>query len=114
MSETVFKNEIKIVRLQKKIEKLKQQRDHYKEKSEFYDRIIRYYPQFEHDHNRYEDAKIKRMAIRDMEKRLKEQELLIRFFQKDEHYSYSYDIKAAYDEIIREECARLNEQMKKK
>ena len=75
--EDMQKMVIKIGRLQKKVEKLQNQRNHYKEQMEFRDAILRYYPYAQRTHEEYKQRRKDLEELQMLRKRVKEQELLI-------------------------------------
>ena len=71
------KMDIRIGRLEKKIRKLQEQRDHYRKEMEFRDRILEYYPYATRSFEERQE-RIKNMEeLRMLRVRVKEQELLI-------------------------------------
>lgn len=71
-------SDVRIGRLERKIEKLKKQRDHYKELYEHYATVISLQPYLERRWEDYEKRKIRDQYHKDLEKRVKEQEQLIK------------------------------------
>lgn len=112
MSETVFKNEIKIGRLQKKIKKLLQQRDHYKEEYDLMVKMIKMYPMLRHDYSKHLERQVEQRRVVALDKRVQEQELLIRLLVGDA--VKPYDIQKAYEKIVAEKYAKLDESQKYK
>ena len=93
-------------RLLKKIEKLKKQRDHWKEQHDYYAKVISLQPYLE---RRWEDFEARRKEVarvKDLEKRVKEQEMLIRILSGDN--VPDWEIKKAYDTIITKEVQKRN------
>ena len=78
-------SEVREGRLLKKIEKLKNQRDHHKQKHEYYAKVISMQPYIEKRYVSYEDAKTERQRIKDLEARNKEQAQLIAALNKELH-----------------------------
>lgn len=76
--------DIKIGRLEKKIRKLIQQRDHYKQKHEYYAKVISMQPYLERRWEGFEAARKERERVKGLEARIKEQEQLIRMLTKEE------------------------------
>jgi hypothetical protein len=74
--------DIKIGRLEKKIRKLIQQRDHYKQKHEYYAKVISMQPHLERRWEGFEAARIELARVKGLEARIKEQEQLIRMLTK--------------------------------
>lgn len=72
-------------RLLKKIEKLRSQRDYHKQKHEYYAKVISMQPYLEKRYVSYEDAKIERQRVKDLEARNKEQAQLIAMLSKELH-----------------------------
>jgi predicted restriction endonuclease len=78
-------SEIREGRLLKKIAKLQQQRDYHKQKHEYYAKVISMQPYLEKRYVSYEDAKIERQRVKDLEARNKEQAQLIAMLSKELH-----------------------------
>lgn len=70
-------SDIKIGRLLKKNEKLREQRDHARKQLHHYREVISTQPYLETRYKTYTDAQIERARVKDLEKRVKEQEQLI-------------------------------------
>lgn len=70
-------SDIKIGRLLKKIEKLRQQRDYSRKQLHHYREVISTQPYLESRYKSYTDAQNERARVKDLEKRVKEQEQLI-------------------------------------
>lgn len=73
---------IKNIRLQKKIDKLKQQRDHYKKMYENYKLVISMAPHLESRYKRYEEMKAQHAEVVSLKKRCDEQAQLIELLNK--------------------------------
>lgn len=71
-------SDVRIGRLLKKIEKLKKQRDYHQQKHTYYAKVISMQPYLEKRYVGYEEAKIERQRIKDIEARNKEQAQLIK------------------------------------
>lgn len=69
--------EVKIVRLQKRINKLTLQRDHWKAKHDHYKAVVEALPGLEHKYNKYMELLAERKRVRDLEQRVQEQAILI-------------------------------------
>ena len=78
-------SDIREGRLLKKIEKLKKQRDHYKQKQEYYAKVISMQPYLERRFETYAEMKEERERVKALEKRVKEQEQLITMMNKEAH-----------------------------
>jgi hypothetical protein len=78
-------SDIREGRLLKKIEKLKNQRDHYKQKQEYYAKVISMQPYLERRFESYAEMKEERERVKALEKRVKEQEQLIVMMNKELH-----------------------------
>ena len=72
-------------RLIKKIEKLTQQRDHYKELHDHYAKVISMQPYLERRFETFAEMKEERERVKALEKRVKEQEQLIVMLNKELH-----------------------------
>lgn len=78
-------SDIREGRLLKKIEKLKKQRDHYKQQHEYYAKVISMQPYLERRFETYSEMKEERERVKALEKRVKEQEQLIIMMNKELH-----------------------------
>lgn len=78
-------SEVREGRLLKKIEKLKNQRDHHKQKHEYYAKVISMQPYLERRFETYTEMKQERERVKGLEKRVKEQEQLIAALNKELH-----------------------------
>jgi len=76
-ADDIKKMVVRIGRLEKKIEKLRNQREHYREQVEFRDKILQYYPYAKRSYDTYKEAVKKSEELIMLRKRVKEQELLI-------------------------------------
>ena len=74
---TTNKQDVIVGRLQKRIAKLKKQRDHFKERNEFLEEIIKEIPYIEGKIRRLRELQDDRNSIREMKKRIEEQSALI-------------------------------------
>lgn len=69
--------EVQYGRLQKRMVKLRQQRDHWKERTEFFNEMLRYYPYAKKSHEDWQRQMANMAELEALRKRVKEQELLI-------------------------------------
>jgi len=69
--------EVQYGRLQKKMVKLRQQRDHWKERTDFLNEVLRLYPYAERSWKDYQQRIKDQKELQDLRKRVNEQELLI-------------------------------------
>ena len=99
-------SDVRIGRLLKKIEKLKNQRDHHQQKHAYYAKVISMQPYLESRYQRYEDRKAEQDRIKQLEKRVKEQEMLIRILAGEK--VPNYEIDNLYSLLIKEEYRKLN------
>lgn len=74
--------EVKIGRLQKRIEKLIKQRDNYKERFELYQKVISMQPFLMTRYDNYSDMVAERKRVKFLEDRVNEQALLIQELKK--------------------------------
>ncbi len=98
--------DVKINRLKRKILKLQNQRDHYKEQNTLLDKMIRMYPLIKSDYKKYEENRERIVRLKDLENRVKEQEFLIRLLLDND--MKSWELQHAYDEVIKREMRKLN------
>ncbi len=75
-------NDVKIGRLQKRIDKLTKQRDYFKERLNHYEKVISMQPYIESRYTSYQDKLKERERVKELEHRVKEQALLIEKLQK--------------------------------
>lgn len=80
-TETTFWR-VKYGRAVKKVEKLKKQRDHYKEQYEKYKHMVTLHPSFRYRYEDYEKGKADRTKMKELERRCNEQEQLILLLNK--------------------------------
>lgn len=104
-------SEIREGRLLKKIEKLTQQRDHYKELHDHYAKVIAMQPYLETRYDNYAERKAAQERVKAMEARVKEQETLIRILLKDDPLR-NYEIDRLYSTLIKEEYRKMNDAKK--
>lgn len=71
-------SEVRIGRLERKLNKVKKQRDHYKELYEHYAKVISMQPYIERRYNSFIEMQKEVQRIRGLEARVKEQEKLIK------------------------------------
>lgn len=69
--------QIAVGRLQKRIAKLQQQRDHFRHQCEVYREVLSLHPALEHRHRTWVEARAERERVRGLEDRIKEQAALI-------------------------------------
>lgn len=78
LRETKTADQVRIGRLEKKIRKLEQQRDHFKERYEHYAHVISMQPYLERRWESYTAMKTEIERIKQLEARVREQALLIK------------------------------------
>ena len=101
---------VKLSRLQRKIEKLKKQRDYHAQRHEYYAKVISMQPYIEKRWTDYQERKNEQERVKNLEQRVDEQALLIRILSKEP--IYPSEIKRAYDKIIKEEQQKINDEKK--
>ena len=77
-------SEVTIGRLRKRIAKLQEQRDSYKEKLGYYEKVISMQPYIERRYQSFTEMKAEIARVRALEARVKEQEKLIKLLMKNE------------------------------
>lgn len=82
MKVTLTPDEIKFNRVLKKYERALKQRDHYKQKVTYYEKVLSMQPYLKSRYETYIDMKAERERIKGLETRVKEQAALIEFLQK--------------------------------
>jgi hypothetical protein len=99
---------VQVGRLKKRITKLQKQRDHHKEQNVHLERMLTLYPHIRREFKRIDEAKQEQINLKNLQQRAKEQELLIKILLKDTDLR-GWEIKQAYDSIIKSEITKLNE-----
>ena len=77
--------EVRIGRMQKKIDRLKAQRDSIKKDLEHYQEVISMQPYLERRYKNYSEMVTERLRVKDLETRVKEQAKLIQLLQPTEN-----------------------------
>lgn len=75
--------QIKLGRVRRKLEKALKQRDHYKERLGYYEKVISMQPYLETRYKSYLEMKSERERVKQLEARVKEQAALIKLLQQD-------------------------------
>ena len=81
--------EVRIGRMQKKIDRLKAQRDSIKKDLEHYQQVISMQPHLKRRFESYSEMVTERQRVKDLENRVKEQAELIRLLQKKPCHCYT-------------------------
>jgi predicted RNase H-like nuclease (RuvC/YqgF family) len=81
--------EVRIGRMQKKIDRLKAQRDSIKKDLEHYQQVISMQPHLKRRFEAYSEMVAERQRVKDLENRVKEQAELIRLLQKKTCHCYN-------------------------
>ena len=68
-------------RTERRLQKARQQRDHYKQRLSYYEKVISMQPHLETRYRRYEDRLLESKRLQELELRVKEQSLLIQQLQ---------------------------------
>ena len=80
---TIEKLQVRIGRLEKKIKKLKQQRDHFKEQHSYYAKVISMQPYLERRHESYTERVEREKQNKQNAKTVEEQSKLISLLMKE-------------------------------
>lgn len=96
---------VKNIRLQKKIDKLIQQREHLKEQLDHYRAVLQELPGFERKYQGLLAERKRAEDVRNMEIQIKQQQLLIRMLTGDKIDASL--IMAEHSKLIKEEYAKL-------
>lgn len=80
---TVEKLQVRIGRLEKKVKKLKQQRDHFKEQHSYYAKVISMQPYLEHRYTSYTERVEREKQNKQNAKTVSEQSKLIEMLTKE-------------------------------
>ena len=92
MNESVpGKLEVAIGRLKKKIAKLQNQRDGYKQQLEYYKTVMDKHTYIERNYKAYTEQVKERHRIKDLEARVKEQEELIKLLKKENEKTVNHN-----------------------
>lgn len=90
----------------RKIAKLQRARDYYKKQCEHFKKVVTAVPYLETRYKTYTDRVQERERVKDLERRVQEQELLIRYLSGGK--IQSYEIKKFFDEMIKDRHQTLN------
>ena len=100
------KESVTIGRLKKKILKLQKQRDHFREQTDMSNKVISLYPYIKSSYESYKKAEAAQNRLKELENRVREQDLLIRILSIQKYGKYELD--NAYADIIKKEYAEQN------
>jgi uncharacterized coiled-coil protein SlyX len=90
---------VTIGRLKKKILKLQKQRDHFKERDTLTNRMLSLYPYIKSTYESYKKAEAAQNRLKELETRVREQDLLIRILSEQKYGKH--EVEKAYADIIR-------------
>jgi hypothetical protein len=82
MEQTLTKHEIQIGRLNKKMNKLRDQRDKARKELGQYKEILNNHPYIQYRHKNYTEMVAERLRVKDLEARVKEQAKLLEFYRE--------------------------------
>lgn len=99
-ADVVHKLHVKVGRQQRKIDKLKNARDHFKQLAAQYKTVLSHFPHIQRAYDRYTDHVNEQKRVKNLEQRVKEQEMLIRYLSGGK--IQDWEIKKFYDEWIQE------------
>ena len=97
---------VTIGRLKKKILKLQGQRDHFREQDVLTNRMLSLYPYIKSSYESYKKAEAAQNRLKELEARVREQDLLIRILSEQKYGKYEVEI--AHANIIKKEYAEQN------
>ena len=97
---------VTIGRLKKKILKLQGQRDHFKEQTDMSNKVISLYPYIKSSYESYKKAEAAQNRLKELENRVREQDLLIRILSEQKYAKH--EVEKAYADIIKKEYAEQN------
>ena len=97
---------VTIGRLKKKILKLQKQRDHFKEQNTLCNSMLSLYPYIKSSYESYKKAEAAQNRLKELETRVREQDLLIRILSEQKYGKHELD--NAYANIIKKEYAEQN------
>ena len=101
---------VTIGRLKKKILKLQKQRDHFKEQTDMSNKVISLYPYIKSSYESYKKAEAAQIRLKELEARVKEQDLLIRILSEQKYGKH--EVEKAYADIIKKAYAEMNRELK--
>jgi len=102
----MIEESVTVGRLKKKILKLQGQRDHFKEQNTLKNSMISLYPYIKSSYESYKKAEANQNRLKELEARVREQDLLIRILSIQKYGKYELD--NAYANIIKKEYAEQN------
>jgi hypothetical protein len=102
---------VTVGRLKKKILKLQKQRDHFKEQNALKNSMISLYPYIKSSYESYKKAEANQNRLKELESRVREQDLLIRILSEQKYGKH--EVKMAYADIIKEAYKEMINDMPK-
>ena len=90
---------VTIGRLKKKILKLQKQRDHFRERTALLNSMLSLYPYIKSSYESYKKAEAAQNRLKELETRVKEQDLLIRILSEQKYAKH--EVEKAYADIIK-------------
>jgi uncharacterized coiled-coil protein SlyX len=102
---------VTIGRLKKKILKLQKQRDHFKERNALLNSMLTLYPYIKSSYESYKKAETAQNRLKELETRVKEQDLLIRILSEQKYGKH--EVEKAYADIIRKAYKEMINDMPK-
>lgn len=102
---------VTIGRLKKKILKLQKQRDHFKEQNALINKMISLYPYIKSTYESYKKTEVALNRLKELETRVKEQDLLIRILSEQKYGKH--EVEKAYADIIKEAYKEMINDMPK-
>ena len=102
---------VTIGRLKKKILKLQKQRDHFKERDTLTNRMLSLYPYIKSSYESYKKAEAAQNRLKELETRVREQDLLIRILSEQKYGKH--ELNNAYADIIRKAYKEMINDMPK-
>ena len=102
---------VTIGRLKKKILKLQKQRDHFKERDTLANRMLSLYPYIKSSYESYKKAEAAQNRLKELEARVREQDLLIRILSEQKYGKH--EVEKAYADIIRKAYKEMINDMPK-
>ena len=102
---------VTVGRLKKKILKLQKQRDHFKERDVLTNRMLSLYPYIKSSYESYKKAEAAQNRLKELETRVREQDLLIRVLSEQKYGKH--EVEKAYADIIRKAYKEMINDMPK-
>jgi hypothetical protein len=105
----MIEESVTIGRLKKRILKLQKQRDHFKEQDTLKNSMLSLYPYIKSSYESHKKAEANQIRLKELEARVKEQDLLIRILTEQKYGKH--EVKMAYADIIKKAYSEMNREL---